>query len=126
MVKGQNQQSRNDKAAEFEGGTVHINSSSNAISDSATSISSNASAATSNSDWSISHDNANGTTTLENVNDIDFGSVTGFTIDQIVIESPNTSGNFIIDDAPTGDTDLSGDGSLTIPSNNLSYTFGGQ
>jgi len=126
MVNGQNQQSRNEKATEFQGGTVHINDSTNAISDSETSISSNASASTADSDWTITHDNANGTTTLENSNEIGFGSPSGFTIDQIVIESPSTTGNFIIDDSPTGDTDLSGDGSLSIPAGNLTYTFGSE
>jgi len=126
MVEGQNQQSRNDKATEFQGGTVHLNSSSNAISDSATTISSNASASTTNSDWTISHDNNAGTTTLTNNSSIDFGAVSGFTIDQIVIESPSTTGNFIIDDSPTGDTDLSGDGDTSIPVGNLSYTLGSE
>jgi len=126
MVEGQNQQSRNDKATEFQGGTVHLCSSSNAISDSATTISSNASASTTDSDWTITHDNTAGTTTLENANSIDFGSVSGFTIDQIVIESPSTTGNFIIDDSPTGDTDLSGDGDTSIPAGNLTYTFGSE
>lgn len=126
MVQGQNQQSRNDKATEFQGGTVHLLSSSNAISDSATTISSNASTTTSDSDWSISHDNTAGTTTLDNANTIDFGSVSGFTIDQIVIESASTSGNFIIDDGPTGDTDLSGDGDVSINAGDLSYTLGSE
>ena len=126
MVEGQNQQSRNDKATEFQGGTVHLLDSTNAISDSDTTISSNASTTTADSDWTITHDNANGTTTLENSNEIDFGSPSGFTIDQIVIESPETSGNFIIDNSPSGDTDLSGDGSTSIPANDLSYTFGSE
>jgi hypothetical protein len=126
MVQGQNQQSRNDKATEFQGGTVHLNSSSNAISDSATTISSNASATTADTDWSISHDNTNGVTTLENVNEIGFGSPSGFVIDQIVLESSSTTGNFIIDDNPSGDTDLAGDGTTSIPSGDLTYTFGGE
>jgi len=126
MVEGQNQQSRNDKATEFQGGTVHLLDSANAISDSATTISSNASATTADSDWTISHDNSNGTTTLENANEIGFGSPSGFVIDQIVVESPQTSGNFIIDNSPSGDTDLSGDGSTSIPANDLSYTFGSE
>ena len=126
MVQGQNQQSRNDKATEFQGGTVHLLDSTNAISDSDTTISSNVSATTADSDWTISHDNANGTTTLENSNDIEFGSPSGFVIDQIVIESPETSGNFIIDNSPSGDTDLSGDGSTSIPANDLTYTFGSE
>jgi hypothetical protein len=125
-VEGQNQQSRNDKATEFQGGTVHLNSSSNAISDSTTTISSNASATTADTDWSISHDNTNGVTTLENVNEIEFGSPSGFVIDQIVIESPATTGNFIIDNSPTGDTDLAGDGSVSFPAGDLTYTFGGE
>jgi len=126
MVEGQNQQSRNDKATEFQGGTVHLLDSTNAISDSATTISSNASASTTDSDWTITHDNTAGTTTLENANSIDFGAVSGFSIDQIVIESPSTTGNFIIDDSPSGDTDLSGDGDTSIPSGSLSYTLGSE
>lgn len=126
MVEGQNQQSRNDKATEFQGGTVHLLDSTNAISDSATSITSNASTTTADGDWSVTHDNTAGTTTLENANDIGFGAVSGFTIDQIVIESSSTTGNFIIDDSPSGDTDLSGDGDTSIPAGNLTYTFGSQ
>jgi hypothetical protein len=125
-VKGQNQQSRFEKAAEFQGGTVHLLDSSNAISDSATSIASNASSSTADSDWSITNDNITGTTTLENVNSIGFGSASGFVIDQIVIESSATTGNFIIDNSPTGDIDLSGDGSLSLPAGDLSYVLGSQ
>jgi len=126
MVDGQNQQSRNEKAAEFQGGTVHLLDSNNAIADDATTISPNASETTTDSDWSISHDNGAGTTTLENVTEVDFGSVSGFSIDQVVIESPSTTGNFIIDDSPSGDTDLSGDGTTKFNAGDLSYTFGGQ
>lgn len=126
MVEGQNQQSRNDKATEFQGGDVHLLDSNNAIADGDTTISPNATASTADSDWSITHDNSAGTTTLENANDIDFGEPSGFTIDQIVVESPATSGNFIIDNAPNGDTDLSGDGSTSIPAGDLTYTFGSE
>lgn len=126
MVEGQNQQSRNDKATQFQGGTVHILDSGNAISDGATTIRSNVSVTTTNSDWSISHDNAAGTTRLENVNEIPFGAPSGFIIDQIVIESLATPGNFVIDDSPTGDTDLSGDGTTVLPAGDISYTFGGE
>jgi len=138
MVEGQNQQSRNDIATEFQGGTVHLCSSANAISDSATSITSDASASTADGDWTISHDNTNGTTTLENSASIDFGSPSGFVIDQIVIEpsplrsvSPLAESSMmklpaVADDSPSGDTDLSGDGSTSIPAGDLTYTFGGQ
>ena len=126
MVKGQNQQSRNEKATEFQGGTVHLLDSTNAISDGATTISSNASLSTSDGDWSINHDNTEGTTTLENSSAIEFGPTSGFVVDQIVVESSSTSGNYIIDDSPSGDSDLSGDGDVSIPSGNLSYTFGGE
>lgn len=126
MVEGQNQQSRNDKASEFQGGTVHLLDSTNALADDATTITSNASTTTADADWTITNDNTAGTTTLENVNSIDFGAVSGFTVAQIVIESSSTAGNFIIDDSPTGDTDLSGDGDTSIEPNNLTYTFGGE
>jgi len=126
MVEGQNQQSRNDKATEFQGGTVHLLDSTNAINDGATSITSNTSASTADGDWSISHDNTAGTTTLENSAPIEFGQVSGFVLDQVVVESASTSGNFIIDDSPSGDTDFSGDGSVTIEGGSLTYTFGGE
>jgi hypothetical protein len=74
----------------------------------------------------LPHDHPNGTTTLAQTASIAFRAVSAFTIDQIVIESASTSGNFIIDDSPSGDTDLSGDGDTSIPSGNLSYTFGGE
>jgi hypothetical protein len=126
MVEGQNQQSRNGKATEFEGGTVHLLDSTNALADDSTTITSNASETTATSDWSIIHDNSTGTTTLENSNSIDFGDISGFTIDQVVVESSATSGNFIIDNSPTGDLDLSGDGTTSIPANDLTYTFGSE
>jgi len=126
MPEGQNQQSRVEKATEFQGGTVHLNDSTNAIADDATTIASNASQTTVDGDWSITSDNTAGTTTLENTGTIDFGQVSGFTIDQIVVESPSTAGNFLIDDTPTGDTDLSGDGTLTFEPGDLSYTLGGE
>jgi len=126
MVEGQNQQSRNDKATEFQGGTVHLLDSTNAIADDATTISSNEQTTTADSDWSITHDNTAGTTTLENSADIAFGAVSGFTLDQVVVESSSTAGNFIIDDSPTGDTDFSGDGDVTINAGELSYTLGGE
>jgi len=126
MSEGQNQQSRVEKATEFQGGTVHLNDSTNAIGDDATTISSNASETTVDGDWSISSDNTAGTTTLENTGTIDFGQVSGFTIEQVVVESPSTAGNFLIDDNPTGDTDLSGDGTLTFEPGDLSYTLGGE
>lgn len=128
MVEGQNQKGRNSTATEYEAATVHLMST--AVADDATSTevsnNSGASATTSASDWTISHDNANGTTTLENANDIDFGSPSGFTISQIVIQSPNDADKLILDDSPTGDTDLSGDGTTTIKAGDLSYTFGGE
>lgn len=126
MVQGQNQQSRTEKATEFEGGTVHLCSSANAIGDGDTSITSDASTATAASDWSITHDNTAGTTKLENSNNIDFGSASGFTIAQIVIESTDTTGNFIIDDSPSGDVDLSGDGDVSLEANSLTYTIGSE
>jgi len=126
MVDGQNQQSRAEKAQEFQGGDVHLLDSNNAIADNDTTANPNATATTADADWSISHDNAAGTTTLENVNSIDFGSVSGFTLDQVLVESSDTAGNFIIDNAPTGDTDFSGDGDVSIEPGNLSYTLGSE
>jgi len=126
MVEGQNQQSRNEKATEFQGGTVHLLDSTNAISDSATTITSNASTTTADSDWSITHDNAAGTTTLENSADIAFGDPGSFVLAQVVIESTATAGNFIIDDNPGGDTDYTGDGDVTFNPGDQSYTFGGE
>lgn len=126
MVEGQNQQSRNDKATEFQGGTLHLLSSTNAISDGATSITSDESLSTANTDWSISHDNSAGTTTLQNSSELNFGSTSSFTIAQIVLESSSTTGNFLIDDTPTGDTDLSGDGQTKFPSGNFSFTLGSE
>jgi hypothetical protein len=126
MVEGQNQQSRNDKATEFQGGTLHLLSGGNAISDGATSITSDESLSTADSDWSISHDNSAGTTTLQNSSELNFGSTSSFTIAQIVLESSSTAGNYLIDDNPTGDTDLSGDGQTKFPSGNFSFTLGGE
>lgn len=131
MVEGANQTSRNDYVNNFKtdganGPTVHLVSSSNENADSDTTISSDSSTSTAPSDWSITHDNAAGTTKLENTSSIDFGSPSGFVVTQIVVESPNNSSEFIIDNSPSGDTDLSGDGSTSIPSGSLSYTFGGE
>lgn len=126
MVEGANQSARQGYVSQFEGATVHLLDSTNAVGDSATTISSNAQTTTATGDWTITHDNSTGTTTLENSASIDFGSPSGFTVDQIVVQNPNTAGEFIIDNSPSGDTNLSGDGTTTIPSGNLSYTFGGE
>jgi hypothetical protein len=128
MVEGQNQTARNATATEYEGATVHLMST--AVGDSATSTevsnNSGASASTAAGDWSITHDNANGTTTLENTAKIDFGSPSGFTIAQIIVQSPTNTDKFLIDNSPSGDTDLSGDGTTSINAGDLSYTFGGE
>jgi len=126
MPEGANQSARNSYVNQFVGGTVHLLSSANAVADGDTTITSDASTTTATADWAVTHDNANGTTKLENVNEISFGSPSGFVVDQIVIESPNDSTEFIIDNSPSGDTDLSGDGSTSIPAGNLSYTFGSE
>lgn len=128
MAEGQNQNSRNEKATEFQGGTVHLLET--AIEDGATSTeltdNSQASASTVDGDWSISHDNTAGTTTLENVNAIDFGAISGFTVNQVVVQSPATADNLLLDDSPTGDLDLSGSGDTEIEANQLTYVFGGE
>ena len=126
MVEGLNEAKREEIAQEFVGGTVHLLDSANAVADGDTSISSNASASTDDGQWTVTHDNSNGTTTLENSEDINMGEPSGFTIDQIVIESSVDSSDFIIDDSPSGDTDLSGDGSTSLPAGDVSYTFGGE
>lgn len=124
MVNGQNQQTRNEMAQEFQGGTIHLLDSSNAVSDSDTSLTSNASVDTADDVWSISHDSQNGTTTLQNTSAIEFGAVNGFVVDQIVLESTETNGNYLIESAPSNATDLSGDGETTIESGNFTNTFG--
>ena len=126
MPEGANQSARDNYVNQFVGGTVHLLNSLNAVNDGDTIINSNASATTATGDWAVTHNNADGTTKLENAAAIDFGSPSGFVVDQIVIESPNDSTEFIIDNSPSGDTDLSGDGSTSIPSGSLSYTFGGE
>lgn len=124
MSDGQTQQSRNDTALEYQGGRVHLLDATNAISDSATTINSNASTQTADSDWSISHDNTAGTTTLENSKPIEFGAVSGFTVSQVVVESTETAGNYLVDNDPSDDLDLSGDGEVVIETRDISYTFG--
>lgn len=126
MVEGGNQASRQAYLSQFQGGTVHLLSSANAASDADTTLSSDAQATTATGDWTITHDNTNGTSTLENTASIDFGSPSGFVIDQIAIQNPNDSQEFLIDNSPTGDTDLSGDGSTSLPASNASFTFGGE
>lgn len=126
MVEGQNQQSREETLTEFEGGTVYLCDSTNAIADGDTTITANEQTTTADADWTISSDNTAGTSTLSNANAIDFGAVSGFTLDQVVVESTETSGDYLIDDNPTGDTDFSGDGDVTIEAGSLSYTLGGE
>jgi len=136
MVQGINQNKRNEIASDYQtdgtnGATVYLVGSTSAVNDGATSAPSTsnsdvASASTNPGDWSITHDNTSGTSTLTNSADIGFGSVSGFTVVQILIESPNNASNLIIDDSPSGDTDLSGSGDVSVPSGNLSYTLGSQ
>ena len=124
MPNGQNQQSRNDKATEFQGGTVHLVDEESALADDDTTIASNESETTADDDWTITHNNVAGTTTLKNAVSIDFGETSDFVIDQIVVESTDTAGNYLIDNDPTGDLDLSGDGTFTIEEGDLTYTLG--
>ena len=126
MVEGQNQQSRNDKATEFQGGTVHLLDEESAIDDDSTTIESNESETTADDDWTVTHDNVAGTTTLENSAAIDFGETSDFVIDQIVIESTDTGGNYLIDNGPSGDLDLSGDGTFTLETGNVTFELGGE
>lgn len=128
MVEGQNQNSRNDKAAAFEGGTVHLLETSINDSDGSTELSNNsqASESTATSDWSITHDNGAGTTTLENTAQIDFGTLSGFTVNQVVIQSTNNADNLILDNSPGGSTNLTGSGNAIFESSDLTYTLGGE
>ena len=126
MPNGQNQQSRNDKATEFQGGTVHLVDADSALADDDTTIASNESETTADGDWTITHDNVSGTTTLENAASIDFGQTSDFVIDQIVVESTDTAGNYLIDNDPSGDLDLSGDGTFVLETGNVTFELGGE
>ena len=126
MPNGQNQQSRNDKATEFQGGTVHLVDADSALADDDTTIASNESETTADGDWTITHNNVAGTTTFKNAVSIDFGQTSDFVIDQIVVESTDTAGNYLIDNDPSGDLNLSGDGTFTIEEGNVTYTVGGE
>ena len=128
MAEGQNENSRNDKATEFQGGTVHLleTAINDGDGDDELQTNSEASETTADGDWSINHDNNAGTTTLENTSDIDFGAVSGFTVNQIVVQSTDDPDNLLIDNDPQGDTDLSGDGDTSIEANDLTYTIGGE
>jgi len=124
MTDGLYRASRNDIATEFQGSTIHLLSTELSDTAGTTELNNNseASQTTADGDWSISHDGTAGTTTLELSNSIDFGSPSGFTVADIVLESG--SGGLLGIDNPSGDLDLSGDGTLTIEANTLSYTFG--
>lgn len=124
MPEGANQSARDNYVNQFAGGTVHLLSSTNAVADGDTTITSDASATTATSDWTITHDNSTGETTLENANEISLGSPSGFVVDQIVIQNANDSTKFVVVSNPTGDTDLAGDGSTSFAAGALSYTFG--
>ncbi len=127
MVKGQNQASRNDKATQFKGAEVNLLSTAPADDVTNSTLSNvESSLSTSDTDWSISHDNTAGTTTLTTTSDLNFGSTPDFTLSAIVLQATGTSDDMIIDDSPTGDTDLTGDGELTISAGSITYTFGGQ
>lgn len=128
MVEGQNQNAREAKAQEFEGGEVHLLGTAIGDGDGDTELTNNseASSTTADADWSITSDNTAGTTTLENTSDINFGQTPDFTLDQVVVESTATTGEFLLDDSPTGDTDLTGDGESTIKSGEISYTLGSE
>lgn len=124
MSNGQNKQSREQKASEFQGGTVYLLDSANSIGDGDTSLTANASEGTTDSDWSITHDTDAGTTTLQNSNPISLGAVSGFVVQQVVVESTEYSGNYLIENSPAEHTDLSGDGETIIEAGDLTYTFG--
>ena len=128
MVEGTNQNHRSAIVDEYVGGTVHLLETAIGDDDGDTELQANseANSATVDGDWDVSHDNVAGTTTLTNSATIDFGSVTGFTVNQIAVQSTDNVDHILLDDGPSGDTDLSGDGDTSIEPGEITYTLGGE
>lgn len=127
MVKGLNQNGRSVTASEYKGATVKLLSADppDDVTDSTLSNVED-SQTTADADWTVTNDNTAGTTTLENVNSVDFGSTPDFTLNAIVLQSTSNPDRMIIDDSPSGDTDLTGSGDLSFNAGALSYTLGGE
>jgi len=127
MVEGRNQTGRNNDITKYQGQTVHLIASSNEVADSDTQTELNnksqASLSTTDSDWTISHDNTAGTTTLENANELNFGSQSGYTHTQTVIESSGTD-EFIIA-LESSSNNFTGE-EFRYDANQLSVTVGGE
>ena len=125
MVQGQNQNARDDKIQEFVGGTVHLIEASLSDGDGDTELqaATEASQTTAAGDWSVTHDNVAGTSTLENAEVIDFGSQTDYTVNQIVVQSTVDVDELLLHD---GDgSELTGEETSLDPGD-LTYTLGAE
>ena len=128
MPEGLSQNHRNDIADQYAGGTVHLLETTLADDDGAGDLDANseAEASTSDSDWTITHDNAAGTTVLENADAINFGTPGDITINQIVLQSADDPDNLLLDPDPEGDTELDAGDEYEIPEEGVEYTLGGE
>ena len=109
------------------GATVHLigGGATMSYTDGATEIStdSDAEVAVAEADWTISVPaDFSGTATLENDNELDFGSPSIGTVDQIVIQNDSNTDYFVLADEPN-DPDLTGE-NVTIAAGTTMYELG--
>ena len=110
-------------ANEFAGGMLHLCSDDLDMTDDFSNIStvSEASIDTDASDWDTTTDGVNEEVVLENTAEIDFGDVSGFTVEALILEHP--SEDEYVQKSASGDTDLSGDGDTSVEAGGASFTL---
>ena len=128
MAEGLNENGRDSIVTDYQGGDIHLCSSTLNDSDGGTALSSASEVveSTADGDWSITVDNTAGTAKLELASDIDFGDPGDFVLEAIVLESSVDGDEFIFDNSPQGDTDLTGDGTYIQEAGSFTYDFGGE
>ena len=128
MTEGLNENGRDSIVTDYQGGDIHLCSSNLSDGDGGSALSSASETveSTADGDWSITVDSGVGETTLELAADIDFGDPGNFVLEAIVLESSVDGDEFIFDNSPQGDTDLTGDGTFTLEAGNFTYDLGGE
>ena len=128
MTEGLNENGRDSIVTDYQGGDIHLCSSTLNDGDDGSALSSASETveSTADGDWSITVDGTDGTTELELDSDIDFGDPGDFVLEAIVLESSVDGDEFIFDNNPQGDTDLTGDGTFTLEAGNFTYDLGAE
>lgn len=129
MVEGQNENGRTSTVEKYEGGDVHIFEDTDELADGdgSTELTNKSadSEATDAADWTITHDNTAGTTTLENAAEIRFTDVNDAIYSMAAIVNETDDSEFIISPFDESEDMDAGD-ELFFPAGDLEFTVGGE